>query len=68
MPTRRSAFTQLDVQRAARGARAAGVELDEIIITTAGEIRMRARRQEASSDTPQDVRDEIARHFADGPS
>lgn len=67
MGTRRAAFTQLDVQRAVRGARAAGVSPDELRIAPTGEIRMMFRNREtSSSDTPRDVLDEIEELLGDG--
>lgn len=62
MPGRRSAFTQLDVQRAVRGARAAGLDACEIRIAPNGEIRVLSGAVR-SGDTPRDVLDELQRHF-----
>ena len=61
----RGRFSQADVQRALKGAKAAGLEPDEVFIDPDGAIRVRMRRPEASAggDTPRDVRAEIARHF-----
>lgn len=63
---RRAAFTQLDVQRAVRGARAGGVSPDELRIAPTGEIRLLFRNRESSTDTARDVLDEIEGHFGHG--
>jgi hypothetical protein len=66
MGKRRAAFTQLDVQRAVRGARAAGIQPDELRISPTGEIRILFSSAQGSTETPRDVLDEIERHFGDG--
>ncbi len=66
MGTRRAAFTQLDVQRAFRGAQAAGIQPEELRISPQGEIRILCRRREGPTDTSADVLDEIDRHFGHG--
>jgi len=62
MAKRRAAFTQLDVQRAVRGARAAGIQPEELRISPAGEIRILFQPSPAK-DEPSEVVDEIERHF-----
>jgi hypothetical protein len=66
MASRRGAFTQLDVQRAVRGARAAGASPDELRIAPSGEIRILFKSAAASSSTPREVLDEIEGHFGHG--
>lgn len=66
MASRRGAFTQLDVQRAVRGARAAGVNPGEIRIAQSGEIRIFLASGEAPSETPREVLDELEGHFRNG--
>lgn len=60
MAKRSSAFTQLDVQRAVRGAKAAGAQPEEIRISRDGEIRILFK---PTVDAPSAVVDEIERHF-----
>lgn len=63
---RRAAFTQLDIQRAVRGARAAGCSPDELRIGPTGEIRLLFANREHSTDTAREVLDEIEGHFGHG--
>ena len=66
MGTRRAAFTQMDVQRAVRGARAAGIQPEELRISPQGEIRIMFRNSESSTDVDREVAEEIERHFGRG--
>lgn len=51
-------FRQSDLTKAIRAARRAGFELEEAVITPAGEIRL-LRKGEGAARTPEDVRREI---------
>lgn len=59
--SRRAALKQIDVKRSLAGVRAAGLNPEEIIITTTGDIRIRLAGVEAKKD---ETENEIERHFA----
>jgi len=57
-------FTQLDLQRAIKATKAAGLTPSEVRVTAEGEIRvMIAQPRSLTGETPEDVRGELERHF-----
>ena len=62
----RVAFTQADVAKAIRGARAAGIEPREVRVRHGGEIVIVAGRATEAKETSPDVLDEIEGHFGHG--
>lgn len=62
----RQRFSQADVQRALKGAHAAGVSPSELRIGADGEIRLLLGKAAEPHETESDVVDEIERHFRHG--
>lgn len=60
--TRRASFSQADMQRALRAAKATGYQLSEVSITPGGEIRLKCAPNHPDA-TPADITEELERHF-----
>lgn len=56
--------TQKSVERALRGARAAGFEPEEVRVGPDGEIRLLARRGDGAFVSNSEIQDELTSHFA----
>lgn len=48
------AFSQRDLTRAVKGARAAGMQVAEVVLLPSGEIRLRNKTVEAGENRPND--------------
>ena len=62
----RQRFSQADIQRALKGAHAAGVSPSELRIGADGEIRLLLGKSAEPHRSESDVLDEIDRHFRHG--
>jgi hypothetical protein len=59
-------LTRKNVETVLRGARAAGLEPDEVCVRPDGEIRLLLRRGGAAAGGASEIQDELSRHFANG--
>jgi hypothetical protein len=60
-----SRFLQIDIERALKGAKAAGFDSVEFLVSPSGDFRIIANKPEEDKRSSASVRQEIERHFGD---